>query len=392
MAQNYVMNTYSRFDTVFEYGKGSYLFDKNGKKYIDFVGGIAVSALGYSSDSLKNAIKTQADKLLHCSNLYWSEPQMQLAKKLCQNSVFDKAFFCNSGAEANEAALKLAKIYAKKNKMPECCNFIAFKNSFHGRTTGALSLTGQDKYQKNFTPLMQGVKFANYNDIESLKVLLGSDVCAIVLEPVQGEGGIIPADIEFLKEIRQICTKNDIALIFDEVQCGIGRCGALFAHQVYGVEPDIIALAKGLAGGVPIGAMLAKDKFAQAFEPGDHASTFGGNLLAASAANAVIDEVLNGSVLDNVNKMSTYFKNKLNEFKEKYDFVTDIRGLGLMLGMEVDISPKQIVNAAYKEGLLILSAGANVIRFVPPLVIDKMAADEGFKILDKVMKNIGVKI
>lgn len=392
MTENFVMNTYSRFDAVFEYGKDCYLFDENGKKYVDFVGGIAVSSLGYSSDKLKNAIKTQADKLLHCSNLYWNKPQLLLAEKLCKNSSFDKAFFCNSGAEANEAALKLAKIYAKKNKGENCFNFIAFKNSFHGRTTGALSLTGQEKYSKNFIPLMAGVKFAEYNNINSVKELVDDSVCAVILEPVQGEGGIIPADIQFLKEVRKICNENNIALIFDEVQTGIGRCGKLFAHQCFGVEPDIIALAKGLAGGIPVGAMLANDKFASAFSYGDHASTFGGNPLAMAAANVVIDEIINGGILENVNKMSAYFIDKLQNLKEKYDFVREIKGLGLMLGMEVKIPPKEIVSLAYKEGLLILSAGANVVRFVPPLVIDKETADIGFEILDKVMSEIGVKI
>lgn len=387
MEQNYLMNTYSRFDAVFDHGIDCYLYDKNGKKYVDFVGGIAVSALGYSSDKLKGAIKSQADKLLHCSNLYRSEPQMQLAQKLCENSAFDKAFFCNSGAEANEAALKLAKKYAK-NKGKNAYKFIAFKNSFHGRTIGALSLTGQEKYQKNFKPLMEGVEFADFNDIESVKNLIAPDICAIVLEPIQGEGGIIPADVEFLKEIRNICTQYDIALIFDEVQCGIGRCGALFAHQVYGVEPDILVLAKALAGGVPIGAMLAKENFANEFEPGDHASTFGGNLLATTAANVVLDEILEGDILDNVKEMSGYFLNKLGELKEKYDFITDVRGVGLMLGMEVKIAPKEIVNLAFKEGLLLLGAGADVVRFVPPLVINREAADEGFSILDKVLSTV----
>lgn len=388
MKNNCLMNTYSRFDVVFDHGENCCLYDTNNKKYIDFVGGIAVNSLGYSSDKLKKAIANQTDKILHCSNLYYNEPQIELAQKLCDNSCFDKAFFCNSGAEANEAALKLAKIYAKKNKSKDCFEIIAFKNSFHGRTTGALSLTGQDKYQKNFTPLMDGVKFATYNDIDSLKNLVSKNTCAIVLEPIQGEGGIIPADIEFLKEVRNICDKNDIALIFDEVQCGIGRCGKLFAHQVYGVNPDIIVLAKALAGGVPIGAMLAVEKFALAFEPGDHASTFGGNPLACAAANVVIDEILNSDILDNVKNMSAYFVEKMNALKNKYNFIKDVRGLGLMLGMEVSVLPKDIVSLAYKEGLLLLSAGANVVRFVPPLVIDKVTADEGFKILDKVLENI----
>lgn len=388
MKNNCLMNTYKRFDVVFDHGEKCFLYDINNKKYVDFAGGIAVSALGYSSLKLKEAIKNQTDKMLHCSNLYYSEPQIMLAQKLVQNSCFDKAFFCNSGAEANEAALKLAKKYAKKNKGAECFKFIAFKNSFHGRTTGALSLTGQEKYQKNFTPLMDGVEFADFNNIQSVKNLIAPDVCAIVLEPLQGEGGIIPADIEFLKELRKLAYDNDIALIFDEVQCGIGRCGKLFCHQVYGVNPDIITLAKGLAGGVPVGAMLAVEKFANVFEPGDHASTFGGNPLAAAAGNAVIDEMLLNGILENVGEMNKYFLQKMHILKEKYSFIKDIRGLGLMLGMEVSVSPKEIVEAALKDGLLILSAGANVVRFVPPLVIDKKAAEEGFAILDKVLKNI----
>lgn len=388
MNNEFIMKTYSRFDVTFDHGKGCYLYDTNGKKYIDFAAGIAVNSLGYANEKLENAILSQSKKLLHCSNLYWSQPQINLAKKLCQNSSFDKVFFCNSGAEANEAALKLAKIYAKKNKNENCTKFIAFRNSFHGRTTGSLSLTGQDKYQKNFTPLMPDVKFALFNDIESVKKLLGADICAIFLEPIQGEGGIVPAKQEFLTEIREICTKNDIVLVFDEVQCGIGRCGKLFAHQVYGINPDIVTLAKAIAGGLPMGAMLATDKIASSFSVGDHASTFGGNLLACACANAVIEEIANDSFLENVSQMSSYFISKLNTFKEKYSFIKDVRGIGLMLGIELDIPPKDVVNAAFKEGLLILSAGANVIRFVPPLIIDKKVADEGFIILNKVFESI----
>lgn len=388
MEKNYVMNTYSRFDVVFDHGEGCYLFDINGKKYIDFASGIAVNSLGYGCKKIEDAISSQSKKLLHCSNLYWSEPQLELAQKLCENSSFDKAFFCNSGAEANEAALKLAKIYAKKNKGEGCTKFIAFKNSFHGRTTGSLSLTGQDKYQKNFTPLMPEVEFANFNDINSVKKLLSPDVCAVFLEPVQGEGGIVPAKKEFLQELRDICTKNNIALIFDEVQCGMGRCGKLFAHQVYDVNPDIVTLAKAIGGGVPMGAMLSNKKFADAFEAGDHASTFGGNLLACACANVVVDEILNAKLLENVDKMHNYFVQKLSELKEKYSFIKEIRGLGLMLGIELDISPKEVVNLAFKEGLLILSAGSNVIRFVPPLIIDEKVAEEGFRVLDKVFNEI----
>ena len=388
MNDNFIMNTYSRFDAVFDHGQGCFLYDTKGKTYIDFASGIAVNSLGYGCKKIEDAILKQSKKLLHCSNLYQSEPQVKLAQKLCSNSTFDKAFFCNSGAEANEAALKLAKIYAKKNKGENCTKFIAFKNSFHGRTIGALSLTGQDKYQKNFTPLMGDVKFALYNDINSLKQCLDENVCAIFLEPVQGEGGIIPAKEEFLKEVGKICTENDIALVFDEVQCGMGRCGKLFAHQIYNVNPDIITLAKALGGGIPIGAMLAREKFASAFGVGDHASTFGGNPLACACANVVVDEILEGKILDNVNKMSGYFVEKLNKLKEKYNFIKEIRGLGLMLGMEVDTEVKNIVNAAFKEGLLILGAGTNTIRFVPPLIIDEKTTDEGFLILEKVLGNI----
>ena len=388
MNKKFIMNTYSRFDVTFDYGKGCFLYDTNGKKYIDFASGIAVNSLGYGCKKIEDTILNQSKKLLHCSNLYWSEPQMELAQKLCNNSSFDKAFFCNSGAEANEAALKLAKIYAKKNKGDNCTKFIAFKNSFHGRTIGALSLTGQDKYQKNFTPLMSEVKFAAYNDINSLKECLDKNVCAIFLEPIQGEGGIIPAKEEFLKEVRKICTENNIALIFDEVQCGMGRCGKLFAHQVYNINPDILTLAKAIGGGIPMGAMLANDKFASSFGIGDHASTFGGNLLACACANVVVDEILNTNLLENVAQMSAYFFEKLNKLKEKYSFIKDVRGLGLMLGIELDTSVKEIVNKAFSEGLLILSAGSNVVRFVPPLIIDKKVADEGFSILEKVFKNI----
>ena len=292
LGSDVVMNTYSRYPVAFEYGDGCYMWDIEGKKYLDFVGGIAVNSLGSNYDKIVDKISEQAKKLIHCSNLYYTEPQIQLANMLVKNSDFDKVFFCNSGAEANESALKLCRKYAElKNKKGN--DIITMVKSFHGRTYGAVTATGQDKYHKGFGPLLPGIKYAEYNNIDSLKEAIDENTCAIMLEVIQGEGGIIPADKEYLKEVRKICDDNDIVLIFDEVQTGVGRCGELFAYQLYGVAPDIVTLAKGLAGGVPIGAMLATDKVAVAFNPGDHASTFGGNPLATSVGTVVINEIIN---------------------------------------------------------------------------------------------------
>lgn len=380
-ASESIMNTYKYFPVIIEKGEGCYLWDSYGKKYLDFVSGIAVNSLGYNHPDLVNNLKSQTEMLFHCSNLYYNKPQIELAKMLTDNSSFDKVFFCNSGAEAVESALKLAKKFGKINKGQDCFEIISMKQSFHGRTMGVISVTGQTKYQKNFEPLLQGIKFAQFNNIESVKELVSNNTCAIIVEPIQGEGGIHPAMPEFLKELRKICTDNNIILIFDEVQCGIGRTGKLFAHEIYNIYPDIVAVAKGLGGGFPIGAMLVVDKIASAFIPGDHASTFGGNPLASTAGKTVVNYLLSNNNLEIIIDSGNYLKNRLIDLKSKYSFIKDIRGSGLMQGMELTIPVFDIIKKTMDKGLLLIGAGENVIRFVPPLIIKKDEIDRAIEVL-----------
>ncbi len=382
-----VMNTYSRYPIAFDHGEGVYLWDTNGKKYLDFVAGIAVNSLGCNNEKLVKAISEQVSKLIHVSNLYYTEPQIELAEKLVKYSDFDKVFFCNSGAESNEAALKLCRKYAvMKNKAGR--EIITMVHSFHGRTYGAVTATGQDKYHKGLDPLLPDIKYADFNDIESVKAAVNENTCAIMMEPIQGEGGVIPADKKFLEEVRALCDEKDILLVFDEVQTGVGRSGALFCYQKYGVVPDIVTMAKGLAGGVPIGAMITKDSVAAAFAPGDHASTFGGNSLATAAGNVVIDTVMADGFLENVNECGKYLTEKLNALKDKYDHIVDVRGMGLMQGIELDIPVAEAVKTSINNGLLLVGAGTNVIRFVPGLIITKTEIDEAMTILDKSLAEV----
>lgn len=376
-----VMNTYNRFPITLEKGDGMYVYDDNGKKYLDFVAGIAVNSLGHNHKKLTNTISEQVQKLIHCSNLYWTKPQVSLAAKLVENSDFDKVFFCNSGAEAIEASLKISRKYGSKTGRYE---IITMKNSFHGRTFGAVTATGQPHYQEGLGALLPGIKYAEFNNFDSITEILSDKTCAILLEPLQGEGGIHPADIEYLKKIRKLCDEKDIVLIFDEVQCGVGRLGTLFAYQTFGVVPDAVCTAKGIAGGIPMGLMTATQKLSDSFKPGDHASTFGGNPLAASAGNVVIDELLDG-LLDNVKKNGTYLTEKLNVLKEKYSIITDVRGIGFMQGIELSVPVADIIKQTIENGLLLVNAGKNVIRFVPSLIAEKEHIDEAMEILDKVL-------
>jgi len=375
--QEYVMNTYSRFPLAFSHGDGMYITDENGKTYLDFVAGIAVNCLGHGHKGLADAIAAQAQKLIHCSNLYWTKPQAELAEKLVQNSCFEKVFFCNSGAEAVEALLKLARKYGgAKNKY----EIITMEHSFHGRTIGALTATGQLKYQKGFAPLVPGVLHVPFNDFDALKAAVNHKTCAVLMEPVQGEGGIRPADAEYLKKVRQLCDEKDILLLFDEIQCGLGRTGSLFAYRHFGVEPDAVALAKGLGGGVPIGAMLAGPRCATTLQPGEHASTFGGNPLATAAGNVVLDE-LTGGVVANAKAMGAYLREQLLALQAEFPCVQDVRGVGLLQGIELDKPVAPIVAACIEKGLLLVGAGVNVLRFVPALVVEKKHIDEAMQIL-----------
>lgn len=379
-----IMNTYNRYPIAIEHGEGAYVWDTEGKKYLDFVAGIAVNSLGNNNEKLVKAISEQASKVIHCSNYYWNEPMIELAELLVENTCFDRVFYCNSGAEANEGALKLARKYATKyHKNDIRFEIVSMKNSFHGRTYAAITATGQPKYQKGLNPLMPGIKYAEFNDFDSLKKAVNSKTCAVILEPIQGESGIHPASKEYLQKVRDLCDLNDILLIFDEVQCGVGRTGELCAYQYYDIEPDVLTFAKGLAGGVPIGALLTKEKAAQAFEPGDHASTFGGNPLATAAGKTVIKELLENGVLENVYKQGNYLTSKLNELKSKKDVIKEIRGIGLMQGIELDVLASDIINKAMEKGLLLASAGSNVIRFVPSLIVTSEQIDEMIDILSE---------
>lgn len=388
MGQQYVMNTYGRLPMAFVKGEGCRVWDADGRQYLDFVGGLAVNSLGHAHPKVAEAVCRQAKTLLHCSNLYWIEPQVKLAKLLVENSCAGKVFFCNSGAEANEGAIKLARKYAKVNLGPDKYEIITATNSFHGRTLAAVTATGQTKYQKGFDPLPPGFNYVPYNDLAALEQSIGPQTCAVMLEPVQGEGGVIPAHPAYLEGVAGLCKEKGLLLIFDEVQCGLGRTGKFLAYQHYQVEPDIITLAKALGGGFPIGAMLAKDHVASAFQPGDHASTFGGNPLACAAALAAMETILQDGVQENAQSMGEYFKNQLTTLAQKYPYVKEVRGLGLMLGMELTIEGKDIVARCLEQGLLINCTNGNVLRFLPPLIITRDEVDQAVAILDQAMKNV----
>lgn len=387
LGEKVLMHTYSRYPLVFDRGEGVYLYDENGKKYLDFVAGIAVNDLGYNDEGLNKALEEQMHKLYHVSNLYYTKANVEAAKTLVDNSALDRVFFCNSGAEATEAALKLSRLYAYKFRNKET-KIIAMKNSFHGRTFGSITATGQLKYQKGLGPILPDVVHVPFMDFEAIEKEAKSGACGIIIEPVQGEGGIRPASKEFLQKVRDLCDELDIVLIFDEVQCGMGRSGYLFAYEYFGVVPDVVCMAKGLGGGFPIGAILVNEEKAKAFEPGNHASTFGGNALASTASKYVVNKLVNDNILDNVKEQGKYLKSKLEQLKEKYSFITDVRGIGLMLGMELEFPVSDIINKAIDEGLLLLNSGQNIIRFVPPLIITKDEIDEGITILDKILTEI----
>ncbi len=381
---DFIMNTYGRFPITLEKGEGCYVWDTDGKKYLDFVAGIAVNSLGHADKELCETIAEQVKKIIHVSNLYWTEPQINLGEKLIKNSCFDKAFFCNSGAEAIEGLLKLSRKYAtmKENGRYE---IITMKNSFHGRTYGAITATGQEKYQKGLNPLLPGIIHTEYNNSQELINAVNEKTCAILIEPLQGEGGIRLADKEFLQTARELCDKHDIMLIYDEIQCGVGRMGSLFAYEHSGVEPDCVALAKGLAGGVPIGAILAKDNFASAFKPGDHASTFGGNPLATAAGCVIIDRLVNKGLIENVKNSGQILKNALEGLAKKHSCIKEVRGTGLIQGIELDCEAAPVINKCVENGMLLVNAGTNVIRFVPPLTVTEAEIGQAMLILEKAL-------
>jgi predicted acetylornithine/succinylornithine family transaminase len=382
----YIMNTYKRFPVILRKGRGMKVWGADGKEYLDFVGGVAVNILGHCHPRVVIAIQKQAQRLLHVSNFYHTVPQIRLAKLLVQHTFADKVFFCNSGAEANEAAIKLARKYAKENISHDCFEIITAENSFHGRTLATLTATGQKKIQKGFEPLVPGFKHVPFNDINALKEAITKETCAIMLEPVQAEGGVIVPHKNYLLEVRKICDEYNLLLILDEVQTGMGRTGKFFAYEHFGIIPDVMTIAKGLGGGVPIGATLATDKVASAFQPGAHATTFGGNPLVCAAAIATIETLLeDGFILDQCNRMSEYFIERLGNLRDKFPtLITNIRGLGLLLGMELTRECTPIVNECLDLGMLVNCTAEKVLRFIPPLIVQKKDIDQLIHVLEKV--------
>ena len=377
--EQYVLHTYNRFPVVLESGNGVYLKDTDGKEYLDFAAGIAVYALGYHYPGYDEALKSQIDKVMHTSNLYYNVPMGEAAEKLVKASGMSKVFFTNSGAEAIEGAIKAARKYAWLKDGQADHEIIAMNHSFHGRSVGALSVTGNFHYQEAFRPLMGGVKFADFNNIDSVKAQITDKTCAIIMETVQGEGGIYPADPAFLKAVRQICDEKDILLILDEIQCGMGRTGSLYAWQQYGVAPDIMTTAKALGCGVPVGAFVLNEKTAAAsLVPGDHGTTYGGNPFACAAVSKVFDLFESEKIVDHVNEIAPYFEEKLEELMKKYDCITARRGKGLMQGLVIGNGVKvgDITKEALNHGLIVISAGSDVLRMVPPLIIEKQHIDE----------------
>ena len=388
-AEQELLHTYNRFSLVLDHGEGVYLYDTDKKAYLDFAAGIAVCALGYSNEAYKNALKDQVDKLLHTSNLYYNVPTIEAAKKALKASGMDRIFFTNSGTEAIEGAIKAAKKYAYTRDGHAGHEIIAMKHSFHGRSIGALSVTGNAHYQEPFAPLMPGVKFAEYNNLESVKELVTDKTCAVIMETVQGEGGIYPADPAFIEGVRRLCDEKDILLILDEIQCGMGRTGEMFAWQNYGVKPDIMTCAKALGCGVPVGAFFLTQRVAdKSLAPGDHGTTYGGNPFVGAAVSAVFDQFKACDILGHVKEVAPYLGQKLDELVEKYDFLVTRRGKGLMQGVVCKLPVGKVAAAALEQGLIVITAGADVLRFVPPLVIEKQHVDEMIEKLEKALLSV----
>jgi acetylornithine/N-succinyldiaminopimelate aminotransferase len=388
-AEKDLLHTYNRYQVVLDHGDGVHLYDIDGKEYLDFVSGIAVFALGYNNKEYNDALKAQIDKIIHTSNYYYNVPAIEAAKKLKKVSGMDRVFFTNSGAEAIEGALKTARKYAYLKDGKTDHEIIALEHSFHGRTFGALSVTGNPKYREAFEPMIGNIRFAKMNDFESILENVNDKTCAIIMETVQGEGGIFPAEEEFLKKVRALCDEKDILLILDEIQCGMGRTGHMFAWQSYGIKPDIMTCAKALGCGVPVGAFLLNEKTGQnSLKAGDHGTTYGGNPLACAAISKVLDLFEQYNIIDNVNSVAPYLEKRLDELVDKYDFVTKRRGRGLMQGLVFDRPVADIIVSAMDKGLILINAGPSIIRFVPPLVISKDDVDKMIEILDSCLREI----
>jgi acetylornithine aminotransferase len=379
-----IATTYGRFPIVAAKGKGCWLWDVEGNKYLDFLAGVAVNNLGHCHPKIVAALQKQAETLIHCSNFYHIPNQIRLAEVLCRNSFGERVFFCNSGAEANEAAMKLVRKHSAEKNGNNRFTVITALASFHGRTIGTISATGQDAVRKGFTPVVPGFRYVPFGDIEAMRTAMTPEVCAVMLEPVQGEGGINVAPPGYLKAVRELCDEHDLLLVFDEVQAGCGRTGKLFAYQHDDVAPDIMTLAKAMAGGAPIGAMVATERAAAAFTPGSHGSTFGGNPLVTAAGLACMDTLLHDGVLENCVEMGTYLRRGLEQLSERYSFCGEVRGRGLILGLQLDIEGAPMVKEALDRGLLINCTAGKVLRFVPPLIVNKGEIDHALEILDQV--------
>ncbi len=388
LSEKVIAHTYNRFPILPVRGKGTRIWDIEGKEYIDFFSGLAVCNLGHCHPKVVQAIQSQAEKLIHVSNLYYIQPQIELAALLCRHSFANKVFFCNSGAEANEGALKLARKYAKEKMGEDRYEVITMERSFHGRTLATLTATGQTKYHKGYAPLVPGFKYVPFNDLKAVEEAISSKTCAVLLEPIQGEGGVNVPSEGYLKGLRDICSEKGVLLILDEVQVGMGRTGKLFAYEHEGIEPDMLTLAKSLAGGVPIGALLIKEEVAKGFEPGDHASTFGGNFLATAAGVAALNAILEEGMLENCQRVGAYFLSRLQEVQKKFSFVVDVRGRGLILGMELKMDGAEMVKEMMKRGFLINCTMNRVLRFLPPLIVTEEEVDQMIEALEEVFKGV----
>lgn len=392
LSEQVIAHTYNRFPILPVRGKGTRIWDREGKEYVDFFSGLAVCNLGHCHPKVVKAIQEQAEKLIHVSNLYYIEPQIELASLLCKHSFAGKVFFCNSGAEANEGALKLARKYAKGKGGEDRYEIITMERSFHGRTLATLTATGQDKYHKGYAPLMPGFKYVPFNDLEAIRGAIDSKTCAVLLEPIQGEGGVNVPSEGYLKGLREICDEKGVLLILDEVQVGMGRTGKLFAYEHEDIQPDMLTLAKSLAGGVPIGALLIKEEIAKSFEPGDHASTFGGNFLATAAGVAALHAILEEGMLENCQRVGEYFLSRLKEVQKKFPFVLDVRGRGLILGLELKMDGADIVKEMMRRGFLINCTMNNVLRFLPPLIVTEEEVDRMIVALEETFEKIQTAI
>ena len=385
LERQYLLQTYARYPVVLHHGKGVFLFDIEGKKYLDFVSGIGVNALGHAHPRIVKAIRDQAAKLIHVSNLYYHEYQGPLAEKLCKLSGLNRAFFSNSGTEAIEGWIKLARLAGHRTGGDAKCRLVALDGSYHGRTFGALSLTGQDKHRKGFEPLLEDVTFVKQNDLEGLRAAVNDNTCAIVLEPIFGEGGIFECSVEFLRECRALADQHRAALIFDEIQCGLGRTGTIFAFQSFGVTPDIVAIAKPIAAGLPLGAFIAKEEFATAISPGQHGTTFGGGPLACRIALEFLSIVEEEKLMENVNRVGAYLHDKLEELVTKRSVAIGVRGRGFIQGIQLEIPARPIVDGGLAEGVLFNSTHDTVVRFLPPFLLEEKHVDKGIRVLKKLL-------